>query len=192
MAVILSGVLVVAVAMTAATRRSSTDRGSRAHVSAQPVQAAVAPPAQSPPATAAPVLAPAATVRTPSRQAVTASADATATVGSAGQRTFIDPVTKRVREPEHDEVAALAAMARSQRRAARVADLQTDAQPLYGPMGAVGMAVPEELQTFVVATRTPDGGVVLEHATGPKAAQAKTRAGASKAPIAGKEEPNVR
>jgi hypothetical protein len=190
-AVILCGLFAVAAVLTVATYRASSDRGSRARVSAQPVQAATAHQVQTSPASTAPALA--ATAGTPLRQAATPSADASATVGSAGQRTFIDPVTKQIREVEHDEAAALGAMARAQRRAGRSADVQTESEPIYGPAGVVGMVVPEELQTFMVATRTPDGRVVLEHATGPKAAQTKTRAGASKPPtIDGKEEPNVR
>jgi hypothetical protein len=195
-AVVLGGLLAVAAVLTAATYRASSDRGSRAQVNAQPVQAATAPPVQTPPmqtpsAGAAP--APAATAGTPSRQAAAGSVDAPVTVGSAGQRTAIDPVTKQLRELEHDEAAALSAMARAQRRARRSADVQTEPEPIYGPAGAIGMVVPEELQTFMVATRTPDGRIVLEHATGPKAAQTKTRAGASKPrTIDGKEEPNVR
>jgi hypothetical protein len=38
----------------------------------------------------------------------------------------------------------------------------------------------------------PDGSIVLEHATGPKAADAKARAGAKAKKSAGKEEPNDR
>jgi hypothetical protein len=190
-AMILGGLLAVAAVLTAATYRASSDRGSRAQVSAQPVQAATAPPVQTSPASAAP--APAATAGTSSRQAATVSVDAPATVGSAGQRTFIDPVTKQIREVEHDEAAALGAMARAQRRAARSAGVQTESEPIYGPAGAIGMAVPEDLQTFMVATRTPDGRIVLEHANGPKTAQAKARAGASKPGTTdGKGEPNDR
>ena len=113
-AMILGGLLAVAAVLTAATYRASSDRGSRAQVSAQPVQAATAPPVQTLPASTAP--APAVTAGTPSRQAATVSVDAPATVGSAGQRTAIDPVTKQLRELEHDEAAALGAMARAQRR----------------------------------------------------------------------------
>jgi hypothetical protein len=59
--------------------------------------------------------------------------------------------------------------------------------------GAVGIAVPEELQTFMVARRLPDGRIVLEHATAPKAAPAKARASASKGrKTAAKAEPEDR
>ena len=44
--------------------------------------------------------------------------------------------------------------------------------------GEVAIRVPEELQTFAVATRLPDGGIAIQHATGPKAADALVHAGA--------------
>jgi hypothetical protein len=56
----------------------------------------------------------------------------------------------------------------------------------------VGIAVPEELQTFMVARRLPDGGIVLEHATGAKAAKAKPRAGGSMGRKTVKNEPHDR
>jgi hypothetical protein len=99
---------------------------------------------------------------------------------SAGQRAQIDPKTGRLRETEHDDVAAAGSAA--PRRAARTATIQSESTPqeVLGPGGAIGIAVPEELHTAVVATRTPDGRIVLEHATGPKAAGAKVRKGAAK------------
>lgn len=107
-------------------------------------------------------------------------------VASAGQRAYIDPTTGRLREAEHDDAVALQTPQPRQRRVARPA-------PVYGPDGAVGAVVPEELHTYMVATRLPDGRIVMEHATGPKAAEAKARAGAGKARTkTGKEEPNDR
>ena len=95
---------------------------------------------------------------------------------SAGQRAQIDPKTGRLRETEHDDATAAAP-----RRSARTAQtLSEPAAPVYGPGGAVGMAVPEELHTSVVAKRMPDGRIVVEHATGPKAADTKVRKGAAK------------
>ena len=102
-------------------------------------------------------------------------------VGSAGQRAYVDPKTGRLRPVEHDD--AIAAESQTIQRRAGLARQATAAEPqeIQGPGGAVGMEVPEELMTFTVATRTPDGRVVLQHATGIKEAQAKARAGASKA-----------
>jgi hypothetical protein len=129
-----------------------------------------------------PLLPQSAAVVTPAVPPVSVSAAQSQTpVGSAGQRAYIDPSTGRLRPAEHDDAAA-AANAATQRRAglARQATA-SEPQEIQGPGGAVGMAVPEDLLTFTVATRTPDGRIVMQHATGVKEAQEKTRAGGSKA-----------
>jgi hypothetical protein len=115
---------------------------------------------------------------TPAKPA--ASASDTFAPGAAGQQVHIDPKTGRIREREHDDAPAAAQIA--PRRLGRTATLQSEpaAQPVLGPGGAVGMAVPEELQTFMVARRTADGRLVLEHATGPKGSNDKVRKGAAK------------
>jgi len=186
--VVLGGLLAVAVVLTAATYRPASDPGSRVQSVVAPTQAATAPAAQAPRAA---VQTADAAVRTPAPRRAAAPADVPMPAGTAGQRVFIDPVTKRIREAEHDDAAALAPKAAPQRRTLRTADTLAEPATVYGPDGMVGMAVPEELSTFVIATRTPDGGIVLEHATGPKAAQAKTRA-AKVHTTAKKGEPNDR
>jgi hypothetical protein len=94
--------------------------------------------------------------------------------GVAGQRAFIDPVTGQFRQPEHDELAAIAAAQASAapaRRAARTASTE-----FFDAGGASSAVVPEELQTFSVATRGPDGRVVIGHAQGAKAADSLVKA----------------
>lgn len=95
-----------------------------------------------------------------------------------GQRAYIDPATGRLREAEPEERLAEAA-ADAARRAARSRNRQAAAVPqeFQGPGGAVGVAVPEDLLTYSVATVGADGKVVIEHATGPKAADGQVRAG---------------
>jgi hypothetical protein len=186
--VVLGGLLAVAMVLTAATYRPASDPGSRVQSGVAPAQAATAPAAQ---ASRAAVQTADAAVRTTAPRRAAASADVPMPAGSAGQHAFIDPVTKRIREAEHDDAAALAPKAAPQRRTLRTAGALAEPEPVFGPDGMVGMAVPEELSTFVVATRTPDGGVVLEHATGPKAAQAKTRAAKART-TEKKGEPNDR
>jgi hypothetical protein len=153
-------------------------------VALAPVQAA-APSSASP----APALQPAAGA-TPSKEAMAStpaqpstpstSAPAALAPGSAGQRAHIDPKTGRLRETEHDDAAA--AVSAAPRRAARTATIQSESAPqeFLGPGGAVGVTVPEELHTALVATRLPDGRIVFEHAAGPKAAGAKVRKDAAK------------
>jgi hypothetical protein len=55
------------------------------------------------------------------------------------------------------------------------------AEPMTCAGRAIGLVVPEELQTFMVATRTSDGRIVLEHAASRKAAPEKGRTRAAKA-----------
>jgi hypothetical protein len=98
--------------------------------------------------------------------------------GQPGQQAFVDPKTGQLRPAEHDEVAALAA-APATRRLARTASAAAP-QEFDGPAGSIGIAVPDELQTYTVATKAPDGSVVLEHVTGPKQASALVRANTSK------------
>jgi hypothetical protein len=105
---------------------------------------------------------------------------------AAGQRAFIDPVTGELRQPEHDEVAAVAAEAAAaapaRRAAARTA---TAAQEFIGDDGSVSAVVPEELHTFTVATRDANGRVVIEHAQGAKNAASMIKANrATKTPQA--------
>lgn len=95
------------------------------------------------------------------RQTSTPSAPA-----AAGQRAFIDPATGQLRQPEHEELAAIAAEAAAapaRRTAARSAGA---AAQMFGTDGSVSATVPEELHTFTVATRGPDGRIVIDHAQG--------------------------
>ena len=62
-------------------------------------------------------------------------------------------------------------------RARRSAFVAPQPEQRLGPDGSVSVDVPEDLHTFTVATRTADGKVVIEHATGAKGVGAQTRAG---------------
>jgi hypothetical protein len=78
------------------------------------------------------------------------------------------------------------------RRFART--VAAEPQEFAAPGGAMGVAVPDEVQPYTVATKTADGGLVIEHVTGGKAAAAKVRANSTKkgASQHRKEEPNDR
>jgi hypothetical protein len=111
---------------------------------------------------------------------------APAAPSAAGQRAFIDPVTGELRQPEHEELAAIAAQAAAaapaSRSAARTASVATAS---FGPDGSVDAVVPEDLHTFTVATRGPDGRIVIEHAQGQANAAKLVKAnGAKKGPQA--------
>jgi hypothetical protein len=103
---------------------------------------------------------------------------------SAGQRAFIDPVTGELRQPEHEELAALAAANASAAPAGRLARTANTAPESFGPDGSIVAVVPEELHSFTVATRGPDGRIVIEHAQGADNADRLVKANSAKAPQA--------
>ena len=71
-------------------------------------------------------------------------------------------------------MAGLNAKANGLRRLARTAQAAEPQQfPTEG--GAMGIAVPDEVMPYTVATKTPDGRVVIEHVTGGKAAVKKVK-----------------
>jgi hypothetical protein len=100
---------------------------------------------------------------------------------AAGQRAFIDPVTGELRQPEHEELAAIAAAAAvaapARRAAARTSDAAAE---FFGPDGSIAAVVPEDLHTFTVATRGPDGRIVIEHAQGAASADRLVKANSAK------------
>ena len=99
--------------------------------------------------------------------------------GGAMQQAFIDPKTGKLRPAEHDDALGAPGGSTAAKRAGRAATEAAAAQELTGPDGAVGALVPDELQTYTVATVTPDGRVAIDHATGPTQAAAMVRQAAS-------------
>jgi hypothetical protein len=173
----------------------------RAAQPASPAQAVQTPPAptqtqtqiQPAPAPAQTQASPLPASRRPASTATApiAAAASTPAPGVAGQQAFIDPKTGQLRPPEHDDVATLTGQTSGLRRLARTA--QAEPQEFATEGGAMGVVVPDELQPYTVATKTPDGGLVIEHVTGGRAAAAKVRANtAKKGAIERKGEPNDR
>jgi hypothetical protein len=168
-------------------------------MSANPVasspQAQRAPaPAPSPDQTIAPAAAPA-----PAKTAAASTAPADpapapvgpAPAGSAAQQAHIDPKTGQLRPAEHDDAPTLRAAARS--RLARTAQAASEPVEFFTDSGVPGATVPDEVQAYTVATKTPDGKVVIEHVQGGKAAAERVRQHASKTGLTQKkEEPNDR
>jgi hypothetical protein len=93
-------------------------------------------------------------------------------VAAAGQRAFIDPVTKQLREPTAEEVAALetAERARSLRLAASPTVL------VQNPNGSSTVILGDQYMVYTVATADGAGHVAVDHATGPEEAAAKVNA----------------
>jgi hypothetical protein len=145
----------------------SSDTSSTSAQVAAPTPAPLAVAAQHTPA---PVATPPASTPKPAPAPVAAAQAPVA----AGQQAFIDPATGKLRPAEHDEVAALNAKgAAGARRLARAAQVANEPQEFPTEGGAMGVVVPDELQPYTVATKTPDGRVVIEHVTGGKAAVKK-------------------
>lgn len=135
--------------------------------------AAVATPAAPQAPAPTPVTAPVQTARTaqtaPAPTPAPAQEAGSLPAGTAGQQAFIDPKTGKLRPMEHDDVIAAAPQAAKR-------TLKTAApQELAGPEGSVGVVVPEDLQTYTVATRQADGSVTIGHVSGPKAATTQVR-----------------
>lgn len=128
-----------------------------------------------------PVAAPAAAAQHRAQPpAVPAVPSTPAAPSAAGQRAFIDPVTGALRQPEHDELAALAAEAAAAAPARRSAARTASTAVEFGPDGSVTAVVPEDLHTFTVATRGPDGRIVIEHAQGAANAAKLVKANSAK------------
>jgi ribonuclease E len=160
---------------TTATANSNANTTASAGIAAPGTsQPAPGQPATTQPATASPQTPPV-TAMAPVQQPSAPS--------TAGQRAFIDPVTGQLRQPEHDELAAIAAAAAAAaptRRAARTAGAANAAPESFGPGGSIEAVVPEDLHTFTVATRGPDGRITIEHAQGAKEAAKVMRANSAK------------
>jgi len=156
----------------------------------QQAQSAPAP-APSQEQTIAPAAAPAAAKTAATSAASAAPAEsAPAPAGVAAQQAHIDPNTGQLRPIEHDDAPTLA-RASSRSRLARTA--QAASVEFFTDSGVPGATVPDEVQAYTVATRTPDGKVVIEHVQGSKAAADRVKQNSSKSGLTHKkEEPNDR
>jgi hypothetical protein len=95
-----------------------------------------------------------------------------------GQRVFIDPVTKKMRQPDQSEIDALNA-AGKQKKAGHKAAVAAKAP--VSPTGSNLMAVDEDQMMYSVATKSSDGKVVTGCVDGKTKAEAVVK---SSQPIA--------
>jgi hypothetical protein len=154
---------------TTVTANSNTNAHTNAKANAGTTAAGVTAPATMQHATA-----------TPQAQPATQQPSAPS---AAGQRAFIDPVSGQLRQPEHEELAAIAAAAPPAApagRLARTAGAANAAPEFFDADGAISAVVPEDLHTFAVATRGPDGRITIEHAQGAKEAVKVMKANSAK------------
>jgi hypothetical protein len=179
--------------MSASPAMTNSTPAAQSQPASQPRQSPSAPQPQATPAPAAtastaaqtPTAAPAAK---PSASAAQTPATAVP-AGSAAQQAHIDPKTGQLRPTEHDDAAVIASKSQTKRLARSAA-----AEPQqFATENAVGVAVPDEVQPYTVATKTPDGKIVIEHVQGGKAAADKVKQNSSKKGLSHrKEEPNDR
>lgn len=101
----------------------------------------------------------------PKRPAATTTKKAASTtsqqsVADAGQRVFIDPATKQIRQPDQADIDALNAASASKAKTLRAAPSKA-AVAAVSPSGGKLMAVDDSQMMFSVATKTADGKVVM-------------------------------
>ena len=121
----------------------------------------------------------------PAEKAAPAAREAPASPAppAKGLVVFVDPVTGKIRQPDAAEIGALTAPPPGTKTAKPAPEA-----PLlmkYGPGTAVGVVLDSRYESFMVATKAPDGKVATECVTGGRAADAAVAAGA---PPAGKTE----
>jgi len=81
-------------------------------------------------------------------------------VAEPGQRVFIDPVTKQIKQPDQSDIDALNAAA-PQKKAALRAVPAPAAQETVLENGAVMLQVDDSMMMYSVVTKTPDGKLVM-------------------------------
>ncbi len=81
-------------------------------------------------------------------------------IGTEGQRVHIDPVTKKIKEPEREDIAALSAAAPAATGTA------SPIQAVRLPNGTLKVALPEEFMEATVISLRPDGKFAIRCVTG--------------------------
>jgi hypothetical protein len=87
-----------------------------------------------------------------------------------GQRAFIDPVTRQLREPTPEEIVALEQAGALKARTLRLA---APTVVVEGSDGSATAILGDEYMVYTVATTGANGKVSMDHATGPKDAAVK-------------------
>jgi hypothetical protein len=98
---------------------------------------------------------------------------------AAGARVFVDPVTRKLREAEQEELQAPASAGLARRKSVATTTDASALTSLEGPGGAVGIMLDDSYMTSVVVTKHSDGSVSMEHADGLPRAEAMVRARAN-------------
>lgn len=105
---------------------------------------------------------------------------------SKGLVVFVDPVTGKIRQPDASEIGALVALPAAAGTSAPLVE-----KPLVmkiGPGEAVGVVLDSRFETFMVATKGPDGKLSTDCVDGKKKAEEAVAAAAAHATTARKSE----
>jgi len=113
---------------------------------------------------------------------------------AGGLVVFVDPVTGKIRQPDAAEIGRLLSLPAAPGASAPLVE-----KPLvmkYGPGDAVGVVLDSRFESFMVATKKPDGKLAMDCVDGKKKAEeavaaATTPARAARKP-GGKESADVR
>lgn len=99
---------------------------------------------------------------------------------------FVDPVTGKIRQPDAAEIGALTAPRPGTAAAAPAAEA-----PLlmkYGPGGAVGVVLDSRYESFMVATKAPDGKLAMNCVEGARKANEAVAAAVKRSGKAARKE----
>jgi hypothetical protein len=103
-----------------------------------------------------------------------AAAQTTTASPDAGQRIYIDPVTKQIVQPSAEDIQALdnARLNKANKRSlAAPSTAAPESQEFVTKDGFFGVVVPEEAMVYSVATQTADGKVTIGCVDGKKQAE---------------------
>jgi hypothetical protein len=103
----------------------------------------------------------------------------TRSVATGGGRVvFIDPATRKIRQPDAAEIGRLVSPAPATAR------VRAPLTTLTGPGGAVGVLLDSRFDSLIVATKKPDGTLTMDCVTGDHAAAEALSSGAKAASTA--------
>lgn len=100
---------------------------------------------------------------------------------NAGQKIYIDPVTKQIVQPTAEDIQALENAIQTD-KSLRLAAPAIEPQQFVTPDGAIGVVLPEDTMSYAVATKTADGKLVMGCVDSKDKAEAAVKSAAKPAP----------
>ena len=122
--------------------------------------------------------------KTASAKKKTTTTAAKQPAASAGQKVYIDPVTKEIVQPTQAQIDELENAGKKKVAKKSLAAQAPVAEPqeYVSDAGVITMALPEESLTYAVVTKTADGKLVTSCIEGKSKAEAAAKAKAKPAP----------